>query len=270
MLTLLIAILFAAAGVLAGVFLIGSVGWAITLGVVGFAVPAAALSFWLRKRLERIFTEVQTGIQHEQEQIQRQVLRMQNKVSGSTKGLQQQMEKKQAEGIRRALQDLDRAKPLFKWNFLARRQVNTLKAQLYYQIKDFEKADEFLKDSIALDPMTVAIRMARNYKHGNMEAVEKDFKKHSRRFKYDKGTLLYALYSWILVKENRIDEAVELLAKAKEETEDETLAANWEHLANGRTKRFSNAGLGEQWYALHLETPKAQRPRARGGRRRFR
>jgi hypothetical protein len=43
------------------------------------------------------------------------------------------------------------------------------------------------------------------------------------------------------------------------------LKQNWDHLVNGRIKRFSNAGLGEQWYALQLETPKQQRIIQQGG-----
>jgi len=62
-----------------------------------------------------------------------------------------------------------------------------------------------------------------------------------------------------------------LLVKAKDITSDETLAANWGLLANNKDKQFSNAGLGEEWYSLYLETPpmpKQQRIRmnARGGR----
>ena len=46
--------------------------------------------------------------------------------------------------------------------------------------------------------------------------------------------------------------------------ENETLKQNWDHLVNGRIKRFSNAGLGDQWYSLLLEEPKVkmQRPRS--------
>ena len=41
----------------------------------------------------------------------------------------------------------------------------------------------------------------------------------------------------------------------KKKTDDPVLAQNWEHLANKRLNRFSNAGLGDMWYALGLETP---------------
>ena len=45
--------------------------------------------------------------------------------------------------------------------------------------------------------------------------------------------------------------------------EDGVLKANREHLANNRLAHFSNAGLGDRWYALLLEEPKYSQPRQR-------
>jgi hypothetical protein len=104
-----------------------------------------------------------------------------------------------------------------------------------------------------------------------MDQVEKCFLKGVRRFKDDKAVIIFGLYSWILVKENRIDDAIKVLLDAKTKAENDTLKQNWNHLVNGSIKRFSNAGLGEQWYALMLETPKQQRIQAQpfGGHRKF-
>jgi hypothetical protein len=123
-----------------------------------------------------------------------------------------------------------------------------------------------------MDPVTLAMKMARQYQNRDMDALKKAFKKGVKRFKDEKGVLIYALYTWILVQEERIDDAVAILDDAKEKTEDETLRTNWEHLANGRVRRFSNAGLGEQWYALHLEAPKPVKVRQQrfGGKMRRR
>ena len=60
-----------------------------------------------------------------------------------------------------------------------------------------------------------------------------------------------------LVQRGEIDKAVSLLSGAKDLADNETIKQNWEHLANGRVKKFSNAGFGEEWYALLLEEPKA-------------
>ena len=156
---------------------------------------------------------------------------------------------------------LDRVKPMQKWNFLAEKQANTLRAQLYFQIREYEKADECFDRCLIMDPLTLAMKMTRLHAKGNQAEIEKLFKKGVKQYKDEKGVILYALYSWILVQTNRIDDALALLSQAKDKTEDATLRTNWEHLANGRARHFSNAGLGDQWYALHLEEPKAVKTR---------
>ncbi len=66
-------------------------------------------------------------------------------------------------------------------------------------------------------------------------------------------------YAWILLKQGKNDDAFTVLTNAKKKSENPVLVANWEALANGKIKQFSNAGLGEAWYALGLEMPKMQR-----------
>ena len=267
MLTLALGLVAALALALLGMAWLGPV-WASVLGVLGFFAVTIPVNLLTKKRLEAVFTGVQEMIEESQGMLRRKLNRMQNKLTGSGKGLQKELEKQQTASIREALKALDAVKPLRKWSMLAERQTNTLRAQLHYQIKEFEKADEYFRSCLVLDPMTLAMKMARQYKRDEIEAFEKAFRKGVRRFKDEKAVLLYALYSWVLVKQDRVDEAVVLLDKAKESTEDEVLRTNWEHLANGRVRRFSNAGLGDQWYALHLETPKPVRIKQRMGRRR--
>ena len=242
-----------------------SVIWGVVLGVLGFIATGIIINLVLKKRLEAVFTGVQGLVEGQQADLRRKINLMQTKMTSGGKGLQRRMEKEQAAGIRQALKHLEQAEPLFKWNILARRQTNTLRAQLHYQIKEFDQADAYFEKCFIMDPLTYTMRMARVYAHAEPERLEKMFRKGLRRFKDEHATLLYALYSWILVKEKRIDEAVALLNEGKGKTEDETIRANWEHLANGRLRQFSNAGIGEQWYALHLETPKPIKVRQRFG-----
>lgn len=267
MITLLIGLL--AGAVVGGLFHVSVPGhpvWSVVLGLVGFFGSTLAVNLRIKKKLEAIFQDVQACVEDSQSHLKRRVNMMQRKNMSGGKGLQRRLEKEQAAAIREAIAIIDRVDPYKPWNLLAERQANTLRAQLYYQIKDFENADRYLESAMLMDPLIVAMKMARHYTREETEKLEKLFKKGIRRFKDEKGTLLYALYSWVLVKQDRLDEAVALLADAKEKTEDQVLADNWEHLANGRKKRFSNAGLGEQWYALHLETPKPIRVKQRRGR----
>ena len=50
-----------------------------------------------------------------------------------------------------------------------------------------------------------------------------------------------------------------------EATGSEIFIRNWEHLSNDRVKSFSNAGLGDAWYSLYLETPPAPKQQRMGG-----
>jgi tetratricopeptide (TPR) repeat protein len=269
-------ILGALVGVVIGVAV--NVAWpghpvvAALFSLAGFFGTSLIINLRVKKKLEAVFTDVQNHVQEVQDQLRRKITMIQNKNMSGGKGLQKRIEKEQADGIREALKIVDKADPLGRWNLLAQRQANTLRAQLCYQIKDFEKADRYFEKCLVMDPVTLAMKMARQYQNRDMDALKKAFKKGVKRFKDEKGVLIYALYTWILVQEERIDDAVAILDDAKEKTEDETLRTNWEHLANGRVRRFSNAGLGEQWYALHLEAPKPVKVRQQrfGGKMRRR
>ena len=62
---------------------------------------------------------------------------------------------------------------------------------------------------------------------------------------------------------DKADAAFKALIRALEKSDNEVLKANREQLANNRLAHFSNAGLGEQWYALRLEEPRYSQPRQR-------
>lgn len=257
-------------GLLGGIALDSWV-WGTVLAVLFALAVFVGVNLWLKKRLEAVFRRVQEALTSDQTAMKRQLERMQSKMGGVTKGLQKQLEKKQTEGLRSALQMLDEAAPLARLNFLIERQLATMRAQLHFQMREFEEADKYLEKAMAFDSFTMAIKMVRSYKREETERLDKLFKKAAKRFKKDEDAeLVHAVYSWILVKTDRVDEAVELLANAKEKIESDLIKRNWEHLANGRTKRFSNASLGDRWYALHLETPKPVKQRAAASRRRFR
>ena len=106
------------------------------------------------------------------------------------------------------------------------------------------------------------MKLARMYKK-NDPALDKFAKSKLKRAKGESFVVLYALYSWIMVKQDRVNDAIKLLADSKKRCDNETLNANWERLVNGKVKNFSNAALGEMWYMLHLEEPKVKTQRMR-------
>ncbi len=243
-------------------------GWALTAAIVAFLGISLIINLILRKRLNDIFTRVQKHIMDSQDKLRKRVMLMQNKFSNQQK-LMEFAEKEQATSVHEAIDMLDEAKPYYKWNFLTGRQVDTMKGQLYFQLKEFEEADKCLAHSFLMDPLIVAMKMTRMYKNKQMKELEKAFHKGVGRFKYEKGLLIYAVYAWALIHENRIDEAITVLAEGKDKTENAVLKQNWDHLVNNHVKRVSFVGLGDQWLALYLENPPAVRQQAQlpfGGR----
>jgi hypothetical protein len=140
------------------------------------------------------------------------------------------------------------------------RQVSTLQLQLYWMTHDFKMVDALMPRALILDPMMAAIKIARLHMKGE-DGADKLFKKHTARLRYGQGSLLYGLYSWILVQRGDVDGAHKVLIEACEKTDHDTLKKNREHLANNRVGHFSNAGFGDEWYALHLEQPKVKMQR---------
>jgi hypothetical protein len=270
MLSLLLSIL--AAGTLVGTLnaLDAKTGTTIFFGIAGFIAFFYLIGFLVRKRIAKTQNELQAGMMAAQQRLQRKVQQFQSKPGGNVKLIQRQIEADQKLIYQQGLDFIPRLEPFKKWSLLMGRQIATMRLQFLYQLKEFDQVDAILSSSgllkgpLMMEPMTVAMKMARQYKNKDMEGAEKTFKRHIRWFRGDRGTLLYGLISWIFVKEGETEKARTLLAKAKESTGNETFAHNWEQLSNDRTKRFSNAGLGEEWYGLYLEnlpTPKQQRVR---------
>ena len=232
--------------------------WIVVFSVLAVIACQLIFGLYFRKRITAVTDAIQQVIAEGQEKIQRKANMFQNKPAGGIKHMQKLLEKDQEASIRKALELTDQMEPLWKWSLLLKKQTDTMRMQFYYQLGEWKKVDELLPNSILMDPLAVAMKMARQYKNDD-PALEKTFKSKKRKFKGDDGAIIHALYSWILVKRGEIDKALKVLTEAKEWTSDETLLRNWEALANNKVKSFSNAGLGDQWYSLKLENPKAPR-----------
>ncbi len=98
-----------------------------------------------------------------------------------------------------------------------------------------------------------------------LEDTQKIAKKHG---------IVWSLHAWLLAKEKRTDEAIDVLARGKDAaSDDQNIVANLQLLQNG--KKMQMRGYGESWYQFGLERPKMAanqmrmgHPRMRGGRRR--
>ncbi len=277
MLSLLIAIICGIFSALLASIKIKSLGWLITIGIVFFLTAAIILNRHFGKKLTAVVNQVQGMLTDSQNNAFKMINRFQSKPAGSQKIMEKNVEKKVEAGVIQALEVLETLQPIYKWSLLAERQINTLKMQLNFQIKRFDEADRLMPKIFVLEPLTLCMKMVRQY-HNNSPDLDKTYKKGVKKFKYEKGILVHSLYAWILVKRKDVDRALEVLTFAKEKIDDEMIQRNWQNVANNKVHLYSNAGLGEQWYALHLEKPPKQRagkgqmkgnPMAPKGKRRF-
>ena len=236
-------------------------GWSVFWGVLAFGVGQAGAGYLIQKRVKAAMGGVQKILEDGQRRLQMKMNQWQMRPPGSLKQAQMELEREQRTFVERALEESKCLERFNLWAPLMGRQIATLRIQLYWMLKDFKKVDELLPRALVVDPMMAAVKIARMHMKGE-EGIDKAFRKHTARVRYNEGALLYGLYSWILVQKKDLDGAHKVLIEACERMENETIKRNREHLANNRVGHFSNAGLGDQWYALHLEEPKVkmQRP----------
>ena len=229
--------------------------WNSIFALLAIIIIQLLFGLFFRKKVNSITDAIQNVIVEGQNKVQRKANMFQQRPAGGIKHMQKLLEKDQHASLRKALDLTDRLEPWYKWSLLLKKQVSTMRMQFCYQLGEFDKVDALMSQCIFLEPITVAMKMARQYKNDDPK-LEKTFKAKIRKFKGDRGVILYAVYTWVLVKRGEIDKAYELLTTAKAKTDNEVLVKNWEHLANGKAKSFSNANLGDEWYSLRLENPK--------------
>lgn len=249
-------------GLILGLSGTSSTGWSVGWGVLAVLVVQVSAGLWLRRKVKIAMDRVQEVLLSGQKKLQHKVNQWQMHPPGSVKQAQIEMDREQRVFIEQALARSCELERFFKWTPMLRRQVDTLRMQLYYQIKNFKMVDALLPTCLFLDPMTAAMKLARMHVTGAVDA-EKFFEKQVKRQRYGQGVILYALYAWMCVQRGDLTGAHKVLVRACEKAENETLKRNREHLANNRAAHFSNAGLGDEWYALGLEEPKVKMQRQR-------
>ncbi len=239
-----------------------SITWSVFIGLAAFLAVTAVISQIIRGKVKKL----NDGLQQIMEETRHKIMMMQNQFMrrplGSQKMMLQALEKEQNAGIRRALEACDAFVPYYRWSFLLDRQMNTMKMAFCYQLKEFDQVDKLMPKCLFIDPQSVCLKMARMYMKKE-DGIDKLFKKKCRSLKEPACILPYSLYAWILVKQERYEDALKLLVECKKKTDNETIVRNWEMLANNKYKSFSNSGLGEMWYAMGLEEMKMPKQQQR-------
>ena len=236
--------------------------WSVFIGILAFLAVTAVISQIIRLKIKKLNDRIQQVMEETRHRIMVMQNQFMRRPPGSQKMMLQALEKEQNAGIRRAIEACDAFIPYYPWSFLLNRQMNTMKMAFYYQIKDFEQVDKLMPKCLFIDPQSVCLKMARMYMRKE-NGIDKLFKKKCRSLKEPACILPYSLYAWILVKQERYDDALKLLVECKKKTDNETILRNWEMLANNKYKNFSNSGLGEMWYAMGLEELKMPKQQQR-------
>ncbi|MFA7173579.1 MAG: hypothetical protein WC340_09220 [Kiritimatiellia bacterium] len=251
-------------GVLAGMALgltdTASTIWSVVWGILAFIVAQLLAGYLVQKKVKLEMEKVQEILNSGKNHLQQKISQWQMRPPGSIKDAQKIIEKEQKIFIDRALEASSGLEKFNRWAPLMSKQVNALRLQLHWMNKDFKQVDKLMPHVLIMDPMMACIKIARMYMRKE-EGIDKVFKKHSGKVRNEQGTLIYALYSWILVQQKKIDEAHKVLIEGCEKVENEFLKRNRESLANNRVGHFSNTPFGEEWYALNLEQPKMKMQR---------
>lgn len=265
MYTILISLLFGAVTgtVLALTHVTTRPVWVAIWGLLGVVVGQVALGLILRRKVKTAMDAVQNVLAAGQKKMQQKINQWQTRPPGSIKQAQTELERDQRVFIEQALETSKLLEPYTRWTLMLDRQIATLRMQLYYQLKEYRKVDELLPKCMFMEPMSAAMKLARLHVRGEAAEAQKFFQKQTKRLRYGQGTILYALYAWMLVQRKDVDAAHKVLVLACTHMENEVIKTNREHLANNRVNQFSNAGLAEEWYALGLEQPRVKMQRQR-------
>ena len=234
-----------------GVF---GIGWSITCGVLAFIVAQVVIGRIIQKRVKEAMDSVQNILMEGQKRLQAKMAR----------AAQAEIARDQKVFVREALEQTEVLHKFDNWVPMMKRQIATAQFQLYWMIKEFKKVDELMPKALFLDPTTNAMKLARMYMTDKpVEEMAAVYEKATRRLRYNQNVLLAAAWSWILIQKKDVDGAFKALNAALEKSDNETLKANRDHLANNRVAHFSNTALGDQWYALLLEEPRIHQQRMR-------
>ncbi len=155
----------------------------------------------------------------------------------------------------RAVEALQQAFPLARWQFGVASSLHANIGVLLYVQKKFEEAEPHLRKSTGTLLrlwQAQAMLAACLYRKKHYDEMEKIFDRALGSSKSE--TLLYAVYAWCEHARGEKKKAIEVLQKGVDENKsDDKLKALLQRAQND--KRFKLDGWGEQWWQFWLETP---------------
>lgn len=241
------------------------IGWSVFASLVAFLAVQGGLSAFFLKRIKADMLAVQKVVAEGQKAVEAKTRAWQFRPPGSVQEAQRIIAEDMRAAVRKALDETARLEKYRPWVLFVSRQIATARLHLNWMIKDFKAVDAEMPRALLLDAVSLSMKMARlQMLDAPLGEIEKVYDKAVARARYNDNVLPAACWSWILVQRGETDRAFKALTQALKKSDNETLKKNHEALMNNRVLHFNNSGLGDQWYALHLEEPKIrqQRPRS--------
>ena len=213
MLSILIALIIGAGiGSAVGIDL-QSTPWGITCGVAGYIVTQIIISLILRKKINALQGGIQAEMNNDRERINRQLNTFQQRQPGNVSGLKQLADRLQNEVSQKLLSATEKFKVFYPWSPMLYKQINAMKMQLYFQLKNYEEVDRLLPKSLLLDPFSLAIKLVRMYRNEDKE-LDAFFNKKCRKFKGEQGAFIACVYAWMKLKQQNSQAAIAALRSA--------------------------------------------------------
>ena len=261
-------IIATACGVCTGLALyftdVAGYGWSTFFGVLTLGGVQMGIGIFLQRKVKAAMKSVEQVILEGQKAMQAKMQRWQMRPPGSLQAMQNEIARDQRRFVEDALALTEPLHRFDRWVPMMKRQIATAQFQLYWMIKEYRKCDALMEKALFVEPTMYAMKMARLYSQGRpTEEIGKVYAKGSRRLRYNQNVLIAAAWSWMLVQRKEIDAAFKVLTEALKNSDNATLKANREALANDRIAHFSNSGIGDTWWALGLEEPRMKTPRQR-------
>ena len=173
-------------------------GWSISLAfLAGLGIQIGA-TFYIRRKITALMTAIQTRITERTGLLRRKYEQLGSR-GAAMKFLMDQARKDQDVLMKEALESTKKMEPYCKWSVMLDRQINAIRIQFLFQLRDFEEVDRLFSKTILADPVMVCMKMCRQYKLGKEDELRKTYEKYRKKFKQD-GALIYATYSWMLLR----------------------------------------------------------------------
>ncbi len=173
----------------------------------------------------------------------------------------------QAQKFDKAIQTLQGGFVLAPWQFLVASQLHSNIGILHYLKQELDAALPHLEKSFSKNWVARGMLGAARYRKQDVAAATKVLDDAVSSNK--KEGVLWALYAWILEKEDKHEQAIAVLGRAvAANPSDDKLKGSLQALQNGKKLKLGKL-YAEQWFQFMLERPPPEFAGAgfRGGRR---